>query len=161
MFYKVLKKKICFFQHCWRNPSAKDETVKLYRRPRSFMHPAWMRVSGLIWGGHRCIPCFYKGRLFISLQSPEKLCADAWLLLIWIQLNAEGYWDWGTPRHKKSLLEKPLLVRTLKRYLSVQKDVKLCSRVVGLVPEVSKSEKPSVEILIFSRACYASPSTFV
>lgn len=65
--------------------------------------------------------------------------------------------------YNKSVLEKPLLVSTVKRYLSVQKDVRLCPRVVGLVPGVDKSEESTDEILIliFSRTCFSSPSTFL
>lgn len=65
--------------------------------------------------------------------------------------------------HPGTRTQKPLLVSAVKRYLSVQKDVKLCPRVVGLVPGVSKSQVSSDEILIliFSRACCSSPSTFL
>ena len=142
--------------------------MKLYRRPRSFTHPAWMRVSGLIWEGHICVTCVYKGRLFCSLWSSVKLCADTQISLIWIQLNAEGllhiseagYWDWGTPRHKKSVLERPLLVRKLWR------DIYLCKRMPkpcpGGVVVPGKAEEPSDEILILtlSRACKKELSTF-
>lgn len=89
LHFLTSKKWHFFFQHCLRNPSAKDETVKLYRRPRYFTHPAWMRVSGLIWEEHVCATCVYEGKLFRSLLSSVKACADVQVSLIWIQLNAE------------------------------------------------------------------------
>lgn len=131
MFSNIEKKWHFFFQRCLRNPSAKDETVKLYRRPRYFMHPAWMRVSGLIWEEHICATCVYDGRLLCSLLSSVKPCADVQVSLIWIQLNAEcllvpegGCWDWGAPRHKKSDLQRILLVRKLWR--DIYRMPKLC-----------------------------------
>lgn len=87
---KVLKKYHFFFQHYLRNQSAKDRTVKLYRRPRSFMHPVWMRVSGLIFG-HWCVSRVYKARLFFcSPLDSMKLWADSQVLLICIQPECRG-----------------------------------------------------------------------
>lgn len=125
---KVLKKCHFFFQHYLRNQSAKDRTVKLYRRPRPFMHPVWMRVSGLIFG-HRCVSHVYKARLFFcSPLDSMKLCADSQVLLFCIQPECRGSsacsWSQGsgTSRHKETFLQRPLFIRAL------WKDPYVCKR---------------------------------